>query len=409
MKDIVIIGGGISGLYTALKLHGNKDVTLFEQSNIYGGKVYTDSFSIDNVKYSLEAGAGRILSTHNLMLDLIQNMNLKNLLIEINSKVEFSPSKYYTLKNMFQDKTGFDFIDKIIQYSKNHTNEELKNMTFKEYASIYLTDNELKFMLDSTGYYGDIVAQNAYNAIDVFKTSIRTDKKYYIMKNGFSTLIDRMVYHVKKKHKCYNGKSCNKIFYNDGIFTLDISGIRVFCKKLVLAIPKNSLLNFNILKPYFPLLKSVETLRLIRIYSIYDSNDIWFKNINKTTTNSKLSYIIPINKDTGVIMTSYTDYKKADYWSEVKKNKKVLSDTLDKQIENTFGIKPKKPKDIKLYEWSNGVAVWKKNTNSSYLIKKISNPDTNIKMFIVGENYSKYQGWMEGALESVNRIISNFY
>ena len=117
------------------------------------------------------------------------------------------------------------------------------------------------------------------------------------------------------------------------------------------------------------------------------------------------NHYIPINKETGVIMTSYTDYKNADYWSEIKKNKKVLSDTLDKQIENTFGIKPKKPKDIKLYEWSNGVAVWKKNKNSSYLIDKISNPDTEINMFIVGENYSKYQGWMEGELESVKRII----
>ncbi len=405
MKDIVIIGGGISGLYTALNLHGNKDVTLFEQSSVYGGKVYTDRFSIDDVKYSLEAGAGRILSTHNLMLELIKNMNLKKLLIEINSKVDFYPSKYYTLKNMFQNKTGFHFIDKIIEYSKNHTKEQLTSITFKEYASIYLTENELKFMLDSTGYYGDIVAQNAYNAIDVFKTSIRTDKKYYIMKNGFSNLIEKMVSIVKKKHNCYNKKSCNKIFYNDGVFTLDISGIKINCKKLVLAIPKDSLLNFDILKPYFPLLKSIETLRLIRIYSIYDNKDIWFNDINKTTTNSKLSYVIPINKETGVIMTSYTDYKNADYWSEIKKNKKVLSDTLDKQIENTFGIKPKKPKDIKLYEWSNGVAVWKKNKNSSYLIDKISNPDTEINMFIVGENYSKYQGWMEGALESVKRII----
>ena len=32
MKDIVIIGGGISGLYTALKLHGNK-VKLFKEKS----------------------------------------------------------------------------------------------------------------------------------------------------------------------------------------------------------------------------------------------------------------------------------------------------------------------------------------------------------------------------------------
>ena len=42
MKDIVIVGGGISGLYLADKLKLKyKDVTLFEQKDALGGRVKT--------------------------------------------------------------------------------------------------------------------------------------------------------------------------------------------------------------------------------------------------------------------------------------------------------------------------------------------------------------------------------
>ena len=106
MKDIVIIGGGIAGLYCAYKIDKKYDVSLFESGSVFGGRVYTDEFTIDRKKYTLEAGAGRILSTHGLMLKLINNMKLNDLLIKIDSKIEFIPSKYYSLKDKFHDETG---------------------------------------------------------------------------------------------------------------------------------------------------------------------------------------------------------------------------------------------------------------------------------------------------------------
>ena len=180
----------------------------------------------------------------------------------------------------------------------------------------------------------------------------------------------------------------------------------VLSKKLVLAIPKQNLLDIEFLKPYFPLLKTINLIRLVRIYSIYSPENVWFHNMGKVTTNNNLGYIIPVSAEHGVIMTSYTDYTRANYWSKINKNKKVLNDTLNKNIENVFNIVPKNPKDIKVYDWENGVALWKKNVDSELLIKKIRNPIKGIPLFIVGENYSKYQGWMEGSLNSVDSVIS---
>lgn len=406
MNDIVVIGGGIAGLYCAYKIDKKYDVSLFESGSVFGGRVYTDEFTIDGKKYTLEAGAGRILSTHTLMLNLIKDMKLIESLIKIDSKVKFIPSKYYSLRDKFQEETGYNYIDKVIKKSKNLSRQYLKSVSFKELSLKYLTSEEVKFMLDSSGYYGDLVIQNAYDAINVFSHSVRVDKKYYILKGGFGKLIKTMVRHVKNKHNCHLNKKCYSVNYNDGVFTMNINNKMVLSKKVVLAIPKQNLLDIDFLKPYFPLLKSINLIRLVRIYSIYSPEHVWFNNMGKVTTNNNLGYIIPISSENGVIMTSYTDYTRGNYWSKISKNKKVLNDTLNKNIENVFNIVPKNPKDIKVYDWENGVALWKKNVDSEVLIKKISNPIKGIPLYIVGENYSKYQGWMEGSLNSVNSIIS---
>ena len=403
MNDIIIIGGGISGLYTALKLNKNKKVLLFEKNNYYGGRIYTDSFSVNNNKYTVEAGAARILETHRLMINLIKMMNLYSKIIKIDSYIDFFPSKNYSLKK-YSNQTGYDYIDLLLK--KKLKKKDLQQISFEELLKQNYTNDEVKFILDSCGYYGDLKIQNAYDALNVFKNAVRTDKMYCILNGGFGQLISKMVKVVKEKHSCFLNSECRQIFYNDGIFTININDKKIFTRNLVLAIPQPNLLDLKFLKPYFPFFKSINCVSLLRIYSVYKEKDVWFNGLKKVTTNNKLGYIIPINPKKGLIMTSYTDYTRTNYWVNKNKNKKELNMALKKNIEDVFNIKTKSPSEIKFYHWPCGVGLWKPGYDSNEIIKKVIMPD-KIPLYIVGENYSKYQGWMEGALDTADKCVKH--
>ena len=57
-----------------------------------------------------------------------------------------------------------------------------------------------------------------------------------------------------------------------------------------------------------------------------------------------------------------------------------------------------------MYFWDAGVACWKKDVDSDYLSVKLINPYPRV--FIIGENYSKYQAWCEGALMTSESCIA---
>ena len=60
----------------------------------------------------------------------------------------------------------------------------------------------------------------------------------------------------------------------------------------------------------------------------------------KTITDSRLSYFIPINYDTGLVMISYVDESNAIYLKKMETgSKSKLINFLLKECERIFGIK----------------------------------------------------------------------
>ena len=77
---------------------------------------------------------------------------------------------------------------------------------------------------------------------------------------------------------------------------------------------------------------------------------------------------------------------------------------MRENLSNIFNIDVPESTYIKLYYWKHGVACWKKNIDSDYVSQKILNLMPNF--YICGENYSNYQAWCEGSLETSNEVFN---
>ena len=189
----------------------------------------------------------------------------------------------------------------------------------------------------------------------------------------------------------------------------NIKKIKINCTNVVCALPKQNLIGFDILKPYHNHLNSINEISKVRIFEIYDTklgNTCWFKDIKKTTTNTELQFVIPINSSTGLIMSSYCENlsKYANYWVNIgKKGENYLKSRINTMLRHVFNKDIPLSKWIKLHYWKSGVACWKSNVDSQYVSKSIINLMPNF--YICGENYSTYQAWCEGALLTSNSVI----
>jgi protoporphyrinogen oxidase len=407
LYDIIIIGGGISGLNSAYQLlikNPSLKILLLEKNNYLGGRIKTKRVNVNGHTYIFEEGAGRLNDNHTLFLQLIDQLKLTKNLSKINSKITYFPSDHNGIPSK---KSPFDYIKKVIKYSQKKDINEIQKYTFKEYCKLVLTDDEIHFILDSFGYYAQLVKMNAYNAMKLFHDGMNPDLQFYHLDPGFDSMIDR----IKEEIVKMNGK----IKVNSGVIDIKYKDhFEVFLKNktykskyAILAMPKPQLLKFKILNSFYPQLNSIYYKSLCRIYSVFDKKDIWFQDIPKSTTNNNSRYIIPIDKENGLIMISYSDSKFADYWNKLyKKNEILLINKLKKNIYRSFHKKIENPIYTSVSYWKCAIGFWKKKRDSHILSEKILQPFENIPLFICGENYSeKWQQWMEGALETSQRVL----
>ena len=437
--DIVIIGGGIAGLYTLYKLSksfAHLKILLLESGQRYGGRIYSYKETIDKQEYVMDLGAGRLGYHHKLITSLINELGLKPKLIPIpntktyievtaNNKV----SNKTTTKDYIMDKlTKFFFSPQVSKLGKS-----LKQSYYLyEFIGKYMSASFSRKVEDVFEYSSDLNELNAYDAIEYFKYDYNNETKFFTLNGGLEQIIERLLQAIKntRGYKSHNFNIKNlsnveNITYknNDSsdLFEISVTNYKgrgsgqetIYSKYVICAIPKKSLEQLEIFKPLLSELNSINSINLLRIFEIYnksgENGEMWFKNIQKTITNTNVQFVIPINPDNGLIMSSYSDCANARYWNNLLISKgldyvKVKLNTKLNLLFSIFNIKVPLSKYIKMHFWDAGVACWKKDVDSDYLSVKLINPYSRV--FIIGENYSKYQAWCEGALMTSESCIA---
>lgn len=431
--DIVIIGGGIAGIYTMYSLSikfPHLKILLLETNKRFGGRVYTYNKHYNGKDYVMDLGAGRIGYHHKLMVKLIKHLDLQDNIINIDNTecyIEYNNNSKKSIDLSNIKKKASIYLTKLLNSNKIDTFiSSSYYMYFSEFLQKIVPKKILNDIINTFEYKNKLYYLNANDAINYFKYDYNDKSRFFIMKNGMSEIIDTMISKIKTNPNCTIKNLCHVVHINTNycfennnsiIYTVEYKNkankvnknIKINCTNIICALPRKNLINFTILKPYYNILNSINEISKVRIFEIYDTklgNECWFKDIKKTTTNTELQFVIPINSSTGLIMSSYCENlsKYTNYWVNIsKKGTQYLKHCVNSMLRKVYQQDIPLSNWIKLYYWKNGIACWKTNVDSLSISNLINNLMPNF--YICGENYSTYQAWCEGALLTSNSVI----
>ena len=442
--DIIIIGGGIAGLYFLYTLlndnnnsndsnDSNKNILLLEGSNRFGGRVKT----IKGRNKSYEAGAGRFSDKHKLLIELLHKFNIDNRIpIPSTQKYINTNDETNNIKSV-EDTFDLDYIkdvdnilNKIIKlYDNNKLKEQKNGLKVSNFNLLEIVENNLNkksrtTLYEKFPYYSELCVMNALDAINSFKNDFNSSIQYYILKGGLEQVIKKLLDFIKVSSKSNSNNitlklnsNVNSVISNnaDNSYTVCTQDFNYNATKVVFAIDQKRLINMKLFnKSELKILKnSINYQPLIRVYAKYKKQKIngvkkvWFSGLNKIVTNEPIKYIIPINEDAGTIMISYTDGKHCEKIYESYINN-TLNELISTSLHNLFPeTKIPEPIYLEVYYFNVGCHYWTKGHYSNDYYNTIQNIRENV--YIIGEAYSTHQAWIEGALQSSLDVYNNYF
>jgi protoporphyrinogen oxidase len=414
MKNVLIVGGGISGIYLAYKyskLYPSYKITLLEKSDYLGGRVL--SFKKNEV--SFEIGAGRFARHHKKLMKLIKELKLNDKIIPINNEKSFIDVDK-PIKKPSNFKELLEEINNKIKDRKDYDTKPIKDLITKNEQKIY---DEL---VKHSEYYSELEHYSAEYYYYVNQEQFNKSD-FFVLGGGLSQLIQQLEKLINNKVNIKLNSTVQQIKYNNKKqFEVKIKKNNKSNEnneinyqnfdKVFLAIDLKGLNKIKFPSINFDQLNELLAIEpLYRIYAKYPidktTGKVWFHDIGKVITNSPIKYIIPINSSNGTIMISYTDglYAKELY---EKGNKTKINSIIEEELIKLFPlVNINKAEWYKHYYWDVGAHYWKGLSKKE--INKITNqilkPFPVLDMYLVGEAYSKQQAWIEGSLESVDMCL----
>ena len=399
--DIVIIGGGMSGINCALKLSKNKKVLLLDEREYWGGRIITKS------KPKYEIGAARFSNKHKLLNKLIKKYELNK--IPLSQNIDYlhkTDNQVKIITNV--DKILDKYFVKLLSKSKSYSQNKLKSITLFEFMNMCNEPEISQQIVNMFGYFSEIKMMNAYDALNTFREDF-VNVQYYILKEGLTHLCNKMVEEAKQNGcVCKTGSFVTDVEKKEQYFEVKTRTHVYRGDKIIFAIKGGQLKHFNLLKPIHKYIDCIHNAELLRIYAKYPlrKSGVWFNNLRRMTTNSFLRQIIPINYEDGLIMISYTDGKDIEVFKD-KKGKMLdetkIKDKIHAELNYLFKEKVPQPTYFKVHYWSVGAHHWKPGCNSNKISSLMINPLANI--YICGEAFSQKQAWVEGALETSECVV----
>lgn len=401
--DIVIIGSGISGLYSAHKIKETSPETSFVILEKYkkqwiGGRTSNEMFY--DTQIVTGAGIGR-KRKDKLLYHLLQELRLPT------SEYMVKPHYSELIEEPIHVNTVMDHLKK--EYKKRDPRHTL---TFKEFAEPILGADIYKRFLLSVGY-------TDYEKEDAFETLY-----YYGMDDNaccwkaftvpWRKMVLKLADEIGDSHFKFskNVIRIHKLDNEPCRFMIETEkGENYVCNKMIIATTINSTRK---LLPQYPIYNDIEGQPFLRLYGKFSASSIpIMKQYVKgfTIVPGPLQKIIPMDPNKGVYMIAYNDNQNTillkDHLENNKENRELYCMLLEKSLnipKHSLHLTA-----IKDYYWPIGTHYYKpldttEFTNRDQFVDRAQHPEQGI--LVVGEAVSRNQGWTEGALESVKAVVT---
>lgn len=418
LYDLIIVGAGIAGLRVGietLKKYKGVRCCIIEKYNYNGGRVVSFKKKIEGVgEVQWENGAGRISESHFRVRKLLRDHGLS--FVRISPDTDFlSKSDPIPFTNSFSNLLPV-FLEPLSYLSQ----DELQNNTVGELLIRLYGKGKAKEFYQEFPYYAEIHTLRADIALQSFQSEMQSNKGFGVCGEGLSTLISKMVhqfnnlggtiihnielYNVSRLHSGSIRLQCTNTTNNSKLFFI--------ANTCVLALHHSALKAVKGVN-HLGVLKHLQMEPLLRVYAVFPkiNGKVWFYNMHKIVTDSRIRYIIPINQDKGTIMISYTDGADAEFWINAmeKSGEKSVERIIMSEIRRLFSDSEiPNPIFFKFHPWYDGCTYWlpgnynvnDQSNNSLHPLK-----ETIPNLFMCGESFAVKQCWMESALEQADKLL----
>jgi hypothetical protein len=418
--DIIIIGSGIAGLYAGYQIKrlapANTTFLILEKTpkKWMGGRAGNETFYGADVVVG--AGVGR--------------KNKDHVLIQLLKDTKTPYSEFKSTRNYGASSTAFQPVDimGIIRELKDAYNKQHQDKTFKQFFIDILGVEIYKDFVITTGYT-DFEDADICETLYHYGMDDNVSSGWTALHIPWSDLIERLYERIggaphfrfstevvkveprkggtdiERKYRFEITTAAGKTYHaNKVIVATTIQGIR----QIVPGASSPTSIYHHIKGQPF-----------LIVYAKFDraSTEIMKKYVQAfTVVKGPLQKLIPMDPNKGVYMVAYTDnqHAKALKLKGALQNTPSAREMYSKWITHALGIpnheSPLNITAIRDYYWNDGTHYYTPIHRTEYkfrpdFIRKAQHPMPG--MVVVGEVVSRHQGWVEGALESVDAVMND--
>ena len=399
--DIIIIGTGLSGLYSAMNIKETSPTTSFLLLEKYkkqwiGGRSSNETFY--GTEIVTGAGIGRKAKDRTLY-GLLRDFNLETWDFEI--RPHFS-----SLLQPVDIKKVMDMLKREYNIQKH------SRLTFKEFASPLL-GNRLYEQFVLTSGYSDYENEDAYETL--YHYGMEDNRCCWTAFHvPWKKLVMKMYHKIGEQHFKFsqNVTQISKVGEHPCLFQIETEkGIQYLCNRVIVATTIDTVRK---LLPQYPVYRDIESQSFLRLYGKFTQKSVPILKEyipNLTIVPGPLQKICPMDADKGVYMIAYNDNKNTlaikDYRKNTPENRELYSRLIERSLNmphNSIHLTA-----IKDFYWPVATHYYKPLNRRLYgsreeFIRQAQHPEKGI--LVVGEAVSRNQGWTHGAFESSKKAVT---